>query len=38
MVDIVPIDVPEEGMGHDFLSVCGPGSQSQLRFTGEQFL
>lgn len=38
MVDVVPVDVAEECMGHDFLSIRGTGAQSQLRLTSEKFL
>lgn len=38
MVDVVPVDVAEECMGHDFLGVRGSGSKSQLRLTSEQLL
>lgn len=38
VVDVVPVDVAEECMGHDFLSICGSGAQSQLRLTSEQLL
>lgn len=38
MVDVVPVDVSEESMAHDFLRVCDSGAQSYFWFTGEEFL
>jgi hypothetical protein len=38
VVDIVPVDVPEEGVGHDFLGVRGPGAEAHFGFAGEEFL
>jgi hypothetical protein len=38
VVNIIPVDVPEERMGHDFLSVGRSRSQSHLRLTSEQLL
>jgi len=38
VVDVVPVDVPKESMGHDFLRVGGAGPKSHLGLAGEQFL
>jgi hypothetical protein len=38
VVDVIPVDVPEERMGHDFLRVGRSRSQSHLRLTSEQLL
>lgn len=38
MVDIVPVDVPEERLAHDLLRISGAASQSLIRFTDEQLL
>lgn len=38
MVDIVPVDVPEERLAHDLLRISGAASQSLVRFTDEQLL
>ena len=38
MVDIVPVDVSEESMGHNLLGIRRSRAQSQFRLTGEQFL
>lgn len=38
VVDIIPVDIPEEGMGHDFLSIRGTRAESELRFASEQLL
>ena len=36
--DIIPIDIPEERMTHDFLRIGRAGSQSQFGFPHEEFL
>ena len=38
MVHVLPVDVAKEGLGHDFLGVGGPGTETQLGLAGEQFL
>lgn len=38
MVDIVPVDVPEERVRHDLLSIRRARSKTQLWLTSEQFL
>lgn len=38
MVDVIPVDVPEECMGHDFLGIGRTRAQSQLGLTSKQFL
>lgn len=38
MINIVPIDVPEESVRHDFLGVSGAAAKAQLRFAGEELL
>lgn len=35
VVDIVPIDVSEEGMRHDLLGIGWTGAKAKFRFTGE---
>ena len=38
MVDIIPIDVPEERLAHNFLSVGRSTAQSLVGLTGQQLL
>lgn len=38
MVDIVPIDIPEEGMGHDLLGIRWPRAKSELRLASKKLL
>ena len=38
MIDIIPVDVPEEGVAHDLLGVGDAGAEADLGFAGEQFL
>ena len=38
MVHIVPVDVAEKGLGHDFLGVGWAGPETYLGLAGEQFL
>ena len=38
MVDVIPVDVSEEGMGHDLLCVSRTGSQTHLGLAGKQLL
>lgn len=38
VVDVVPVDVPEESMRHDFLGIRWSRTKTQLRLTGEQLL
>lgn len=38
MIDIVPVDVPEERLAHDLLRIGRAASQSLVRFTDEQLL
>lgn len=38
MVNVVPVDVAEEGLAHDLLRVGRAASESLVGFSGEQFL
>lgn len=38
MVNILPIDVAEERLRHDFLGIGRSGTETQLGLAGEQFL
>lgn len=38
MVDVVPVNVPEERMRHDLLRIRRPRPKPQLRLPGEQLL
>jgi hypothetical protein len=38
VVDVIPVDVPEESVGHDFLGVGRSRSKSHFRLAGEQLL
>lgn len=38
MVDIIPIDVSEEGVRHDLLGIGWTGAKAKLGFTGQQLL
>lgn len=38
MIDIVPVNVAEESMAHDFLGVGDAGTETDFRFAGEKFL
>ena len=38
VVDVVPVDVPKESMGHDLLRVRGARAKAQFGLAGEQFL
>lgn len=38
MVNILPVDIPEESMRHDLLGICRSRAKSQFRLTSEQFL
>jgi hypothetical protein len=36
VVDIIPVDVLKEGMGHDLLRISWPGTKTMLRFSCEE--
>lgn len=38
MINIVPIDIPEKSVRHDFLGVGGAAAETQLGFAGEKLL
>jgi hypothetical protein len=38
VVDVIPVNIPEESMRHDFLSVRRTGSKSQIGLAGEELL
>lgn len=38
MVDIFPVDGPEECMTHDFLGICWARSKAKLRFPSQKLL
>ena len=38
MVNVVPVDVPEEGVAHDLLGVGGARAESELGFSCQQLL
>ena len=38
MVNIIPINVPEERLVHDLLSICWPGTKTLVRLASEEFL
>jgi hypothetical protein len=38
MIHIIPVDVPEEGMAHNLLSIRGAGTEALLGFAGEELL
>ena len=35
VVDVIPVDVAEESMGHDFLGIGGTRTETQLRLTSQ---
>lgn len=38
VVNVVPVDVPEEGVAHDLLGVGGARAESELGFSCQQLL
>lgn len=38
MIDVIPIDIPKEGMGHDLLGIRRPRTETKFRFASKQFL
>lgn len=38
MVNVIPVDVPKEGMGHNLLCVRGAGTESHFGLAREQLL
>lgn len=38
VIDIIPVDVPEESMGHDLLRIGRSRSQSHFRLSCEELL
>lgn len=38
MINVVPVDVPEEGMGHDFLGIGGTGAKAHFGLAGKELL
>ena len=37
-IDLLPIDIPEEGVAHDFLGICRAAAQAICGFASEEFL
>lgn len=38
MVNIIPVNIPEERLIHDLLSICRAATQTRLRLTSEELL
>lgn len=38
VIDIVPVDISEKGLAHDFLCVSWSTSQALVRFSGQELL
>lgn len=38
VVDIIPVDISEEGLAHHFLRICRAAPQSLIRLAGQEFL
>lgn len=38
VVDVIPVDVAEEGVRHDFLGISGTRAKTKLRLTSKELL